>query len=271
MTMLQGRQLETADTTIHLRPYELFRGNDGLSEYIDSSGASDETATSIHKTLVDAPDWLPFAAEQYETSSELADYFVVPTIIMPTDLPNRNLVSFPLQELTKFNSTIGDLTYRGWKGKPIYVEHANLDFTKSMGAVVDVAMRPIKRTNPKLHKVVALMAIDRTKYRDISSAILRGSRPNFSMGALIKKYTCSVCGASTEMKAGMNSKYERLACRTSHAGPDRNGGFRTFPLPSGGVTLGYLKVEDILPFEVSSVGVPAYASADSNPAEIRDL
>ncbi len=266
---MNGYWLETADVSQTFDPIELFGGDDTFNAYVEKHPQSMEVAKAAYQTMVTAPDWIPFAAEAYHTSNKVSDYFIIPTIIMPSDLPNRNAAAFPLAELTKFSPDIGDLAYRGWKGKPVHVEHINQDPTKAIGAVVDVSMRPLKNTS--MWKVITLLAVDRTKNVPITSAILRGERKHYSMGAMVKGHTCSVCGARGDIQKGHRTRYDGLACGTQHAALERNGQFKVFDTAKGGKTLGFLNVYDIKPFEVSSVSVPAYVSADSSISPIRSL
>lgn len=257
-----GMFLETADVVTSLPPVELIRGKDSVVEYATKHSISKETASQINQSIVNAPKWLPYSSAAYHTSSDVQDYFTVPTIIMPTDLPNRNLSAFPRSELIKFDPEIGNHAYMGWIGKPVYIEHDNMDYTKAIGAVVDVAMRKIDGVAGDLWKVVALMAIDRTKNPKIANDILTGRRRNYSMGAMVKAYQCSVCGGVGQIRAGLKSKYDAMPCGKSHAFYDRHGGFRALPMNgSERKTIGFLNAIGVKPFEISTVGYPAFSSA----------
>lgn len=263
--------METADVSVSLPPLELHRGKDGLAEYASKNPISDDTKAKLYSTMLTAPRWLPHASKVYETSSDVTDYFTVPTIIMPTDLPNRNLTAFPREELARFDPEIGDHVYAGWKGKPVYIEHDNMDYKKAIGAVVDVSMRPITGTN--LHKVIALMAIDRTKNPEIANAILAGRRRTYSMGAMVRAYECSVCKAMGFIKPGIKNKYEVMPCGKEHAYYDRQGRFRVVPTAMGArsQTIGFLNARSVKPFEISTVSYPAFASATTPEDQIADL
>ena len=54
---------------------------------------------------------LPFFAPQYHISPDAKDYIIVPVIVVPSDLPNRNRVGFPLKELMRANPETGQLAY----------------------------------------------------------------------------------------------------------------------------------------------------------------
>lgn len=261
--LFDNAYLETADVQGSLPPLELHKGKDAVVEYASQHNISRASSEQLYSTIVNAPKWLPYSSSIYHTSANVKDYFTVPTIIMPTDLPNRNGTAFPLTELAKFDPEIGNHAYMGWIGKPVYIEHDNLDYTKAIGAVVDVAMRKIDNANGGLYKVIALMAIDRTKNPKIANDILSGRRRNYSMGAMVKAYQCSICGAKGFIRSGLRNKFEALACGTQHAAFDRQGKFRTVPLTANSQerTLGFLNAIGVKPFEISTVGYPAFASA----------
>jgi hypothetical protein len=90
---------------------------------------------------LDFPKWLPFASKSLKISASLSDYIVVPVVIMPTDLPNRNGVAFPLAQLVKWDNEMGRVAYKTWTGQPVHYEHANQDPTKAYGVVVDTYLR----------------------------------------------------------------------------------------------------------------------------------
>ena len=73
------------------KPIELFKNADILNE-------------------LDWKTWLPFAAKPYHISPNPDDYVIVATPIIPSDLPNRNGVGFPLNQLLKFDPVTGEIT-----------------------------------------------------------------------------------------------------------------------------------------------------------------
>lgn len=263
--IVENQWFETADCSLSLDPFEMVHGEPGLDAYV-STAAKKSVGKELYSSMVNAPKWIPFAAEAYHTSKNPSDYFLVPTIIMPSDLPNRNGAAFPLSELTKFQPSLGSIAYQGWKGKGVHVEHANTDPTKAIGVVADVTMRRLGDTD--LWKVITLLAIDRTKNLPITGAILRGERKAYSMGAMVRGHSCSICGSVGMIRAGHKTRYDGLTCKTSHASMARDNTFRTFKADDGSTRLGYLNVIDITPIEVSSVAVPAYVSAESDYAHL---
>lgn len=68
--------------------------------------------------------WLKLAAPVYHISPNLNDYVITTTILTISDLPNRNGIAFPLEELTRFQEPpLNHLAYKGWSGCPLFVEH----------------------------------------------------------------------------------------------------------------------------------------------------
>lgn len=200
---------------------------------------------------LDVQNWLPMASEQYEISSDIQDFVVVPVIIAPTDLPNRNSVAFPMEELMKFNVRQGRPNYKTWVGKATYEEHANHDFTKSKGIIFDTFLKPIEGARGGVHKLIALSGFDRTKDPELARAILKGERASYSMGAFITTYQCSVCGDC--------SRPGRLNTECGHVVRGRP---EMHPMPGGAKRPSYLIArQGIEGFEVSSVGRPAWVSA----------
>ena len=61
--------------------------------------------------------FLPFAAKNYHISPDINDYVIFTTVICPADIPNRNGIAFPLEELAKFTPTPSPhFVYKGWIG-----------------------------------------------------------------------------------------------------------------------------------------------------------
>jgi len=125
--------------------------------------------------------------------------------------------------------------------------------------------------NTGMWKVISLMAIDRTKNTAITGAILKGQRKNYSMGAMVRGHSCSVCGSESIIRQTHKTRYDGLKCGMSHASMSRSNDFRVFEQADGSRKLGFLNVIDITPIEVSSVAVPAYVSADSSLDNLMNL
>lgn len=138
--------------------------------------------------------WLPFAAKQYQISPNIEDYLVVPVLTIPSDLPNRNGVAFPLQSLVRFSTDTGQQAYKTFKGKPTLYEHSpHDDPTKAKGVILDTYLRPFKYHG--IWRLLELLAFDRTKDRQLAEDIRLRRMNSYSMGAFVDYYTCSYCGA----------------------------------------------------------------------------
>lgn len=215
----------------------------------DAELAKDSAATR----KLDVQSWLPAAANEYKISPNINDYLVVPVVIMPTDIPNRNSVAFPYEELLKFNVQAGMPAYRTWVGKPTFMEHENGDYTQAKGIVFDSTMRPMKGTKQDLAKVICLCGFDITKDPQLVRAIKSRQRTNYSMGAFIDNYECSICGNDTAQVSGRGR-------RDSPCGHVVRGRFKMFETAHGTKPAYYLS-RGIAGFEVSSVASPAWISA----------
>jgi len=142
---------------------------------------------------------LPFAAKELDISSDIKDYMLWPVIMMTSDLPNRNGVAFPLKELVRWNPERGAQSYKTWNGMGLCVEHANGYAEKkdpAFGLIADTHLSQLKGySQNKLWKVVAMMALDRTKDLELTEKILSGQLNSTSMGAYTQSYSCGYCGA----------------------------------------------------------------------------
>jgi hypothetical protein len=197
---------------------------------------------------------LPLAASEYQISSDIKDYVVVPVILLPTDIPNRNSVAFPLEELLKFNVIHGMPNYKTWVGKPTFEEHANNDHTAAKGIIFDTYLQPISNTVGNIHKLIALCGFDRTKDRELANAILKGDRKSYSMGAMVKTYECAICGALSKPRK-LNTECGHVVRGMPKLFEDNEG--RNIP--------SYLIARnEIVGIEASSVATPAWSSATNS-------
>lgn len=144
---------------------------------------------------LDMKIWLPYAAPIYQISPDMKDYVMVPVIIMPSDLPNRNGAAFPLQELIKFHPHLGQQAYKTWKGKPTYMNHKNDVLEEAYGVIADSSLRKLTEFGDgKIWKVLLFLTFDRSKHPDICQRILNKDLNSYSMGAWVASYNCSYCG-----------------------------------------------------------------------------
>lgn len=194
-------------------------------------------------SIVDWVSWLPFAAKQYNISPNIRDYVVIPIPTIVTDLPNRNGVGFPLKELVTFRPHLGMQSYKTWKGKPTFEEHANDDHTVAKGVILDTHMRKIPGMN--VWRLMKLLAFDRTRDPQMCQEILDRKRNSYSMGAYLDGYTCSICHKPFGM--------------CGHIPPTLDTKDVVF-IPQGGNLL-FKNVINPEGFETSSVKTPAFISA----------
>lgn len=222
---------------------------------VEAASMGPQTPIDVHANPgiakhLEVQSWLPMASQVYNISPNIKDYVVVPVIIMPTDLPNRNSVAFPHETLIGFNPSQGRLNYKTWIGKPTYAEHNHFKLEEAKGIVFDTYMTKLENAKGNLFKVVALCGFDRTKDYGLAQGILTGQRKSYSMGAFVSQYECSICGDL--------SRPRKLNTECGHVVRGRPKLYETNRgyLPS--YLLGRIGIEG---FEVSSVTVPAWYSA----------
>ena len=243
---------------VYARTEQAFPALDLFKEQKKSGRATVEAnAVTINVPELGAPvpldfnTWLPFSAPHYHISSDPKDYVITPVIVMPSDLPNRNGVAFPLRELVRFHPHLGQQAYKTWKGKPTFREHANKDIEKAHGVIADSFLRPLHGwAGGKIWKVLLLLAFDRSKHPELANNILAGDENAYSMGAWVATYSCSYCGQEvgkgcTHLREKQNDFYE-LDGKLVHK-----------------------NCVGIEGFECSSVATPAYISAISD--DVKEL
>lgn len=199
---------------------------------------------------LEANTWLPFAAKEYNLSTDIRDYILVPVPMLFNDIPNTNGDSLSIGELLRFNTDIGLQMYKTFRGMPTYLEHDNQDITKSKGIILDVFLRKMNRHgNGRYFKLVELLSFDRTKDPELCNAILKKEINSYSVGFYFKSYECSICG-KTFGEGGHGMPCE-------HTAPRRP----TYMQDDG--RLVYRKCKKAKGFETSAVASPAYISAIS--------
>jgi len=107
-----------ADAMRSYHPVEAFQKEEQKEHFV-TAGILDD----VRGALVESQASLPLFAELYDISPKLNDYILVSTIIMPSDLPNRNCVAFPLEELLRPNPETGRLGFQSWTNKITAVDH----------------------------------------------------------------------------------------------------------------------------------------------------
>jgi len=252
--MERGALLEYADA-VSIAPIDVHkairRKDIVLSKNQIIHSSLEEIPVSVQKTekaakgnKLDAHVWLGAAAKAYHISAKLSDYVIVPVFTIPSDLPNRNGVGFSKKELVKWNLEQGAPAFKTFKGRPTYVEHNNKIPEQASGVILDAFLRPLKGYGGgKVWKLVELLAFDRSKNEELCSQILSGERNAYSMGALVKGYTCSVCEGALGHCGHLNTR-SKVQFQVLESGK-----------------LAYKLARDITGYETSSVSTPAYTQA----------
>lgn len=232
------------DLHAHMKSKNIVTASEGQKQSLILANDMGMGAESFHH--LEFSSWLPFAAKSYIISPNVEDYVLVPVIAMPTELPNRNGVGFPLKELAAWRVEDGMLAYQTFRGKPVHVEHDNQDPTKGVGVIVDTALVPMVGYGGGLiWKLLLLLAIDRSKDPVYAQYVTSGEINSYSMGAWVEQYSCGYC--------------EQPAGQCAHINLRRP---RDLYVLNG--KLVYRRVHGIKGFECSIVRDPAYVTAISD-------
>lgn len=200
---------------------------------------------------IEVESWLPLAASTYLISPRIEDYVIVPVMIIPSDIPNRNNVAFSREQLLAYNPTRGMPAFKTFRGMPTHLEHKNTDFTKAKGIILDTYISPFPEAEGDLVKIMALCAFDGTKDAALHTQITKKIRKYYSMGAFIDVYECSICGSRSK-----NNE------KNTPCGHVKRGTTKFFDLKGGLKKPSYYLANGITGFEISSVTVPAWAGAE---------
>jgi hypothetical protein len=200
--------------------------------------------------------WLPFAAKTYKISPRLEDYVIVNMPLMPTDIPNRNGISFPLEELIAYQPPpMNRQVYKAWAGCPLHIEHKNEDYTTAVGVIFDTSLRLIKNYGGGKHWMVyGLIGVDKIKDPRIAARVASGEINTGSMGCMADNFTCAVCGAAAHENSFMNC---------SHITSTKDVNWRLVDY-KGEQRLAHLRAHGLSPFEFSLVESPAWCTALSD-------
>lgn len=207
---------------------------------------------------LDFVTWLPFAAKLYQISPNIESYILVNGPICPSDMPNRNGIGFPLEELTKFQAPpVSRMAYKAWTGTPLHYEHKADIHEDAYGVVFDTNLTKISGYGSgKLWKVMGLWGIDKDKYPDMAQRVLDGEVNTYSMGALVDYFTCSYCGTKVNQHGGC-----------SHVAPLSNRNpvnWKPVKNYDGSTHTSFLNAHGINPAELSIVENPAWTVASSD-------
>lgn len=137
--------------------------------------------------------YLAMASEAYHISPNPEDYIIIPMPIVTVDIPNRNLESFSLEEVSYFDPRHGMPVYKTFVNKPCHKDHVNQDPTKALGMHLDASMLYVPKFD--VWKIAVLTIWDRTKDTKRINDIMSGKIKGYSMGAFVDCFSCSICGA----------------------------------------------------------------------------
>lgn len=206
---------------------------------------------------LDYKTWLPFAAKTYHISPNIEDYVLSVTPICPADIPNRNGIGFPIQELATFAPPpLNRMVYKCWAGCPTHYDHDNEDYTKAFGVVLDASLHRISRFGDKdLWKVMGLIATDKKKHPHMAQRVLNKDVDTYSMGTLSDYFTCSLCGTRQVFEG------DKFISGCTHLNPEDGVVFYEYQDGDGHSRAVYRNAHGLQPFELSIVEDPAWPIA----------
>jgi hypothetical protein len=199
-------------------------------------------ASTNRPTLELNLDVVKAAADTYKISSDINDYILVPLPIVTSDIPNRNLQTFPHLELSYFAPEHGNFVYQTFVGKALFADHVNQDPTKSRGVIVDASYQYIPKYD--VWKIMCVTLWDRTKDPKLAQDILNRKRTGYSMGSMVNTFLCSICGKVDNQDA---HSCEHMRSKGRLFGEDQR--------------LAYQMMVGCTFFEISSVADPADPTA----------
>lgn len=237
-----------------------------MAEKIQISAQSEmimapESAEAVNALqALDFATWLPYAAKLYKISPDVRAYVLATIPICPSDIPNRNGIGFPLEELLKFQPPpVARQAYKAWTGCPMHYEHRNEVHEDAYGVIFDTALRPIKGYGRgKLWKVMGLIGIDREKYPEMARRVMERDINTYSMGALVDSFSCSFCGCEITKKSGC-----------SHVNLNRDIDWNEVRSWDNKRHIAFRNAHGINPIECSLVESPAWTTALSDTIHTR--
>lgn len=175
----------------------ILKGGKAIDLHKEQASRSSKNVRVSHNGVdmdLDVNVWLPKAAEIYNTSKDIRDYIIVPVVANISELPNTNGDGFSTEEWVRFNPDQGKLAFQTFKGKPTFIEHANQDFTKAKGIILDSHLSKLDKFRGNHSKLTLLLSFDRTRAPDRVRQILNNEVNTYSKGTTYKAYRCSICG-----------------------------------------------------------------------------
>lgn len=236
-----NQQIVTGNTVDQKLSVETFNNIETLK-----SGNKRKTVLSSNEFSCELDlDFLPAASESYHISSDPKDYVVVPMPIVTVDVPNRNVESFSLEEVSYFDPKYGSMVYETFNKRPCHKDHDNQDPTKALGVIADSSLIYVPKYD--IWKIAIITLWDRTKDTKRVNEIINKQITGYSMGAFVDCFSCSICGA---MDVNVKPCEHHIKGSGGVFGPQNRMAFKNL--------LGTCF------FEVSSVASPADDTAFSN-------
>lgn len=226
---------------------------DAHAQQSSRKSSSISVAVAGDTSVLDVNLWLPRAAEHYNVSQDIRDYVIQPVVANVTDLPNTHGDAFGMRDWLAFNPECADLAFRTFKRRPTFIEHANSDYRKAAGVILDSRLTPLKGFGEGYARLVLLLAFDRSRHPDLCRAILRGEQNAYSKGTYYGSYTCSICGQT--FHGGSKHFCNHLGKRVQRLSDGR---------------LAYKNCHQLKGFECSAVWSPAFICAAPDPESTMD-
>jgi hypothetical protein len=198
-----------------------------------------KTIANINGSTIDY-SWLKGASETYHISPDIRDYVIQEVPIVTVGFPNRNLHSFPFDEVSYFDPRFGQFVYKTFVGKPTFADHNNKNFVEAKGVHFDSSLRYVPAWD--VWKIYVLLGYDRTKDTVLARQIEKGTRRSYSMGSWVSYFLNSITGQLSN-------------------------GSQPLKYPKGSVHNGVLSYDNCSGceyFETSSVVGPADVTAESH-------
>lgn len=149
------------------------------------------TVAKVGNNIIDY-SWLKGASETYQISNNIKDFCIQEVPIVTVDFPNRNLHSFPFDEVSYFDPRFGQFIYKTFVGKPTFADHNNKNFIEAKGVHFDSSLRYVPGWD--VWKIYVLLGYDRTKDTALARQIEKGQRRSYSMGAWVSFFLNSLTG-----------------------------------------------------------------------------
>ncbi len=229
---------------------EIIKNNEAKIEAQNLVMARQDGLFEADRTTIDF-GWLKQASYSYKISANIKDYLMVPVIGFYANVPNRNGHGFLLSDLTTFLPDTGRISYKTWIGKPVLHEHeGHTEPSTAKGVVLDTFLKKDRNH----WKMIAYLAIDRTKSVEIAERIMDRELTTYSVGAHVTSFDCSICSRNMGSCTHLDTRKPRWGSDIVQDGPNLQVAFAMARYPLG--------------FEISIVEQPAFSMADNDKIQL---